>query len=97
MFFKRKKTLKEEMEEARETMQRFVRDICYEIEAQRQMAQKMELFTNDEFAQFMEDFLNEASVFYDDMDVDEILAERMGNKIKNMLGADEMEVLKVEL
>lgn len=96
MFFKKKKSLNESMEEARQNMMSFLHDIYYEIEAQRQIAEKTGLFTNKEFAQYMEDTLNEASEFYDDMDPDEIMAERIGNKIKKMIGADDMKVVKVE-
>lgn len=97
MFFRKKKENEDLKAEAREAMESFLHDIYYEIEAHRQIAEKTGLFTNEEFAQYMEDTLNEASEFYDDMDPDEIMAERIGNKIKRMIGADDMEVVKVGL
>lgn len=97
MFFRKKKENEDLKAEARESMESFLHDIYYEIEAQRQIAEKTGLFTNKEFAQYMEDTLNEASEFYDDMNPDEIMAERIGNKIKKIIGADDMEVVKVGL
>ena len=96
MFFRKKKELDDLTVKAKEAVKDIVRNNCFEIEAQRQIAVKTDLFTNEEFAEFMEDALNEASIVYDDMDPDEIIAERIGNKIKTMLGADDMKVVKVE-
>lgn len=90
MFFRKKKEIEAAKEEAREAMKDFLHDLFYEIEAHRQMAVKAGLCTNDEFAQYMEDTLNEASIVYDDMTPDEILDERIKHKMKDM-------VIKVEL
>lgn len=61
------------------------------------MAVKTELFSNDEFAEFMEDALNEASEVYDDMTTEEILDERIKSKLDKMINADNVKVIKVEL
>ena len=82
MIFRKKKEYELAKAEAREAMRVFLRDIYYEVEAQRQIAEKTGLFNNDEFAEFMEDTLNEAAAFYDDMDPDEILDERFKNNAR---------------
>lgn len=44
------------------------------------------------------DFVDEAEIFYDDMDVDEILDERRTNLVKKAVDAsDNVKVIKVEL
>lgn len=97
MFFRKKKEIEASKEEAREAMKNFLHDIFYEVEAQRQMATKSELFTNEEFVQFMEDTLNEASEVYDDMTPREILDERIKSKMDKVVNADNVKVIKVEL
>lgn len=100
MFFKKilKKTLEKEESALKETMFEFVKDLCYEIEAMRQIGLRMGICTNDEFAEMMEDTLNEASVFYDDMDPEEILAERKAAAISKAVGSsDNVKVIKVEI
>ena len=96
MFFRRKK-IEKDKEEIRQAMSEFVRDLIYEIVAQNQMGVKAGFFTVDEFQEMTNDFVDEAETFYDDMDPDEIMAERIGNKIKKIIGADDMEVVKVGL
>ena len=97
MFFKKKKEFDASKEEAKQNMRNFLHDMYYEIEAQRQIAVKTGLFTNDEFAEFMQDSLNEASIFYDDMKPEEILDEHIANKMDKIINSDNVKVIKVEL
>lgn len=101
MIFRKKNKIEKAVDasekEARRAVESMVQEMCYEIEAHRQIAVKTGLFTNDEFAEFMEDSLNEASIFFDDMKPEEILDERIANKMDKMFNSDNVKVIKVEL
>lgn len=90
MFFKKKKEPDKELAKIKELVFDNIRYICYEIEAERLMGQSIGAFTADEFAEMMEDSLNEANAFYCDMKPEEILQERMENKT-------DVKVIKVEI
>lgn len=97
MFFRRKK-IEKDKEEIRQAMSESVRDLSYEIVAQKHMGVKAGFFTDDEFQEMTNDFVDEAETFYDDMDVDEILDERRANTLKKAAEAsDNVHVIKVEI
>ena len=84
MIFRKKKNKVEKAvdaleKEARRAVEATVQEMCYELEAQRQIAVKTDLFTDEEFTDMAEEYSFLASEYFEDMDAEEILNERIQN------------------
>lgn len=84
MIFRKKKNKVEKAvdaleKEARRAVEAMVQEMCYELEAQRQIAVKTDLFTDEEFTDMAEEYSFLASEYFDDTDAEEILNERIQN------------------
>lgn len=96
MFFKKKAENKVTKEEAKKSMTEFLKDLLYEVEAHRQVGIKSGLLEdNDEFFELMANILAEAQEYFRDMSPDEILEDRIENRIGKI--TDKEMVIKVEL
>ena len=84
MIFRKKKNKVEKAvdaleKEARRAVEAMVQEMCYELDAQRQIAVKTDLFTDEEFTHMAEEYSFLASEYFEDMDAEEILNERIQN------------------
>ena len=83
MFFRKKNKIEKAVDalekEARRAVEAMVQEMCYELEAQRQIAVKTDLFTDKEITNMAEEYSLMASEHYECMDAEEILNERIQN------------------